>query len=185
MADILAVVLDLGRGIATVYLWIVILRAILQLSNSDANAALSKYIRLLTIYPLFWIKVVLIPVPARTRNVLAPAALIAIVAVIEQLFTPMPLHFPDLLVAAAARCVRVAGNIFIFVILIRVVMSWVRPSKPYWNHELVYSISETLLAPARRFIPTLGGLDFSPIVVLLVLNAVISMLTQFLFRLVL
>jgi YggT family protein len=42
----------------------------------------------------------------------------------------------------------------------------------------VHQITEPLLAPARRLLPPMGGLDFSPIIVFLVLGLLERMLPQ-------
>ena len=55
-------------------------------------------------------------------------------------------------------------------IVVRVISSWL-PISPYspwvrWSYQL----SEPILAPFRRIIPNLGGLDISPIVAFILLN---------------
>jgi YggT family protein len=64
-------------------------------------------------------------------------------------------------------------------IVVRVISSWL-PISPYskwvrWS----YRISEPILAPLRRFVPNLGGLDITPILAYILLNIIES----FLFRL--
>lgn len=59
-------------------------------------------------------------------------------------------------------------------ILARVLLSWIpnlNPSNPLVR--LLQQITDPILEPARRIIPPLGGLDISPIVVLLVLDLVL------------
>lgn len=58
----------------------------------------------------------------------------------------------------------------IIVMLVRLVMSLVRPSPYNAIVQVVYGLTEPLLAPLRRaFPPGPGGLDFRPLVFLLVL----------------
>jgi YggT family protein len=61
-------------------------------------------------------------------------------------------------------------------IVVRVISSWL-PISPYsawvsWS----YKLSEPILAPLRRVIPSLGGLDITPIVAYILLNLVESLL---------
>jgi YggT family protein len=49
-----------------------------------------------------------------------------------------------------------------FAILIQVVISWVNPGMYNPIMGLLHSLTEPLLAPARRIIPPVSGLDFSP-----------------------
>lgn len=66
-------------------------------------------------------------------------------------------------------------NVFIFAILIQVVISWVNPGMYNPITGLLHSLNEPLLAPARRLIPPISGLDLSPIAVIIFLQ-LISML---------
>jgi YggT family protein len=61
-------------------------------------------------------------------------------------------------------------------LIIRVVSSWL-PISPYsgwirWS----YALSEPILAPMRRVVPAMGGIDFTPIIAYFVLNIVESIL---------
>jgi len=77
------------------------------------------------------------------------------------------LHPVGLLLWAIAELLGLLFNIYMFSILIQVVLSWVNPNAYNPAVSLLYSINEPLLAPARRLIPPLSGLDLSPVVVLL------------------
>ena len=57
-----------------------------------------------------------------------------------------------------------------WVILGRVLMSWFDPSGNYRISRILYDMSEPILAPARRILPTFGGVDWSPLVTMIVLN---------------
>ena len=53
-------------------------------------------------------------------------------------------------------------------VLLRVILSWFMPYGMRQNPagDLLVSLTEPLMRPARRLIPAVGGLDLSPIVVL-------------------
>jgi YggT family protein len=62
---------------------------------------------------------------------------------------------------------------FIFYVLLfaNIIFSWVRPN-PYHPAygpiiRFVYAVTEPVLNPVRRLLPTMGGLDFSPMIVLI------------------
>lgn len=57
-----------------------------------------------------------------------------------------------------------------WVILGRVLMSWFDPSGNYRISRILYDMSESILAPARRILPTFGGVDWSPLVTMIALN---------------
>jgi len=53
-----------------------------------------------------------------------------------------------------------------------VILSWVAPGSHNPVAELVNQICEPALAPFRRFLPNLGGLDLSPIFAFLALKLI-------------
>lgn len=66
-------------------------------------------------------------------------------------------------------------DLYFYVILATVIISWltafniINGSNPYVRQAnyILRQLTEPLLAPIRRVLPDLGGLDFSPIVLLL------------------
>jgi YggT family protein len=46
-------------------------------------------------------------------------------------------------------------------------LSWVAPESPHPFLKLIEEISTKLLAPIRKLIPSMGGLDISPIFALI------------------
>jgi YggT family protein len=71
-------------------------------------------------------------------------------------------------------------NLYFYVILASVIMSWlisfnvINGSNPYVR-QISYALqrlTEPLLGPIRRFLPDLGGIDISPIILLLGLQFV-------------
>ncbi len=75
-----------------------------------------------------------------------------------------------LIVYSAAELLKMTVYLFIFLIFIRVLLSWVAP---YGGHNpvtgLLFSVTEPLMRPARRLIPPLSGLDLSPVAVFILL----------------
>ena len=70
-----------------------------------------------------------------------------------------------------------ALNLYIIVVLVRMVMSWF-PMQPGSTIERVNvvlrTITDPLLMPVRRMLPPLGGIDLSPLFVLLFLQIVVG-----------
>lgn len=71
-----------------------------------------------------------------------------------------------------AELLGLAINVYVFAILIQVIISWVNPGMYNPVMGLLHSLNEPLLAPARRVIPPISGLDLSPIAVIIVLQLV-------------
>jgi YggT family protein len=69
-------------------------------------------------------------------------------------------------------------NIYSFVILARVLMSWINVDPYSPLARVIYDLTEPVLAPARNLLPPAAGLDFSPIIVLVVLQILGTMLAN-------
>jgi YggT family protein len=62
-------------------------------------------------------------------------------------------------------------NLFFFVILIKVILSWVAPQNYNPMTVLLHTMAEPVLRPFRRIIPAIGGFDISPIFAIIMLKA--------------
>ncbi|MCI0800526.1 MAG: YggT family protein [Chloroflexi bacterium] len=75
-----------------------------------------------------------------------------------------------------AGLINAVLTIFTIAIFARVILTFIIPMSGNKPHPIVISIStlvnqvtEPVLGPVRRSLPTFGGMDFSPMVVLIVL----------------
>lgn len=57
-----------------------------------------------------------------------------------------------------------------FVVLARVLVSWIDPAGNGRISRVLIDMSEPILAPVRRVLPATAGIDFSPIVVMILLQ---------------
>ncbi len=62
-------------------------------------------------------------------------------------------------------------NLFFFVILIKVILSWVAPHNYNPITVLLHTMAEPVLRPFRRVVPGIGGIDISPIFAIILLKA--------------
>ncbi|MCY4384824.1 MAG: YggT family protein [Nitrospinae bacterium] len=74
-------------------------------------------------------------------------------------------------------------TIYIWIIIIRALLSWVNPDPYNPIVQILYRLTEPVLAPVRYRMPDIGGIDASPIVVLLVIFFLQSFLVQSIFDL--
>lgn len=65
---------------------------------------------------------------------------------------------------------------FIIVLFVRVVFSWVSPFPTNAVSRIAFMVTEPVLAPVRRRLPPMSGMDLSPLVVLLVAYFIIAAL---------
>jgi YggT family protein len=78
-----------------------------------------------------------------------------------------------LLFLAFVRLIRLSIYIFIVVIIAQAVMSWVspyHPAAPFFN-----ALSDPLLKPVRRVVPPIGGVDITPVFILIILQLILML----------
>lgn len=72
---------------------------------------------------------------------------------------------------AALELVRFSVYILVFALIVQAVFSWVNPSAPLaW---IFNAMTQPFLRPLRRFIPPLGGIDLTPLVLIVALQVLI------------
>ncbi len=83
-------------------------------------------------------------------------------------------------------------TLYIYVIIAYAVMSWLiafnvmNTRSPFVRSllDVLYRITEPALAPIRRFLPNLGGIDVSPIILWLIIIFIQSVILPFIASLV-
>lgn len=74
--------------------------------------------------------------------------------------------------------VQILGFVLWFLLIARVVTSWTAPSGGGGLVAFIYQVTEPILAPIRRVIPAAGGIDWSPLVAMLLLGVLVRLLSQ-------
>ncbi len=69
-------------------------------------------------------------------------------------------------------------KILFYFVIAGVVKSWVAPFSENDMWQIVEEVSNKILDPIRKFIPAIGGLDFSPIFAFILLNSINVFLAQ-------
>ena len=68
---------------------------------------------------------------------------------------------------AVARILDIALSAYMWILIIRAVLSWVNPDPYNPIVQFLVRSTEPVLRPVRRLLPLAGGIDFSPLVVIL------------------
>lgn len=145
------------------YIFAVLLRFLFQLVRADFYNPLCQAIVTVTNPPLRPLRryvpslagldtaSILLLLVLQTANTLLVALVLGL--------SPNPI---GLLVVAVAELLGKVVWTFIGAIIIQVILSWVSPGAYNPVAAVVYSLTEPLLAPARRVLPPLGAIDLSP-----------------------
>lgn len=67
-------------------------------------------------------------------------------------------------------------KIYGYIIIVRVIISWVNPNPYNPLVRLVRGLTDPVLEPIRRLLPDMGGLDISPFVALLIIWILMSLI---------
>jgi YggT family protein len=81
--------------------------------------------------------------------------------------------------AAIAKILDIALTLYMWIIIVRALVSWVNPDPHNPIIRFLNTVTEPVLYRVRRRLPiSFGGIDFSPIIVLLVIIFVQSFLVR-------
>ena len=81
---------------------------------------------------------------------------------------------PTILWFALRALLRLAVYIMIGALILQAVLSWINPYSPL--SAPAQQLTSPLLDPIRRFVPLIGGIDLSPLVAILLLQALLMFL---------
>ena len=69
-----------------------------------------------------------------------------------------------------------ALQIYSYILLARILMSWVPQLRNNQIGQILYQLTEPVMAPFRKILPPMGGMDFSPILLFMGINYLIRLL---------
>ncbi len=76
--------------------------------------------------------------------------------------------------------ISLATKVYSLLIIGRVIVSWVNPDPNNAIVNFIFRVTEPVLAPVRSVIPAFGGLDFTPILVLVGIQLLESVVVKLL-----
>ena len=159
------------------YLMVVLLRLWLQLAQADFYNPLSQFIVKAT-HPLVGPLRRIIPSLGRLDTatlflaIVIAAAKIVVLSLISYGGVSNPL---GIFVTSIYIVIGEALRLILYVLIIRAVLSWVSQGQNPIE-SLMQQLTEPLIAPIRRIIPAMGGLDLSPMVVIIALLFIMKLL---------
>ena len=73
------------------------------------------------------------------------------------------------LINAIAEIISWGLSIYVWVIIARALISWVNHDPYNQIVTFLYSVTEPVLEPIRRRLPYMGGIDISPVIVIIII----------------
>lgn len=165
---------------STFYMTLVILRFLLQLARADFYNPISQFVVKVTNPPLRILRKVIPPWGGIDGASIVLAILIQAITfvLVLLLFNASSALFNPLWLLSWS-VLNVAGliaTLYFWAVIAMVVVSWIAPGSSHPAIALVAQITEPVMRPVRKVIPSLGGLDLSPIIVFLALQVITVMI---------
>ncbi len=151
---------------------LILLRIMMQLAKVDFYNPISQFIITVTNPPL---KPLRRWIPG-LWGVDFPALLLAIVVQILGIVLLVALkgtltsNLMPYVVYGVFGVFDIALQLMFFALLAQIVISWVAPNSYHPMVILIRQLGDPIMAPFRRWIPPFGGLDFSPMIAILIIH---------------
>ena len=149
-----------------------LLRFLLQAVRADFYNPVSQFLARVT-NPLVLPLRRIIPSVAKFDTASALLAVLIQVLAIVVLLLLNGLGVPNPVRLLGWALLGLAGlllNLYFFALLAMIILSWVAPQSRHPALLLLFQLTEPVMAPFRRLLPNMGGLDFSPILVFILIN---------------
>tara|TARA_B100001245_G_scaffold225620_1_gene200408 strand:+ start:315 stop:896 length:582 start_codon:yes stop_codon:yes gene_type:complete len=98
------------------------------------------------------------------------------VTLVELIMSGEMLAFSGLIILTVTHLLKTILYIYLFIIIVQVIISWINPDAYNPITMIMYQLSEPILRPVRRTIPSAGGFDFSPLIILVIINLLMILL---------
>lgn len=170
-ANVTEAVYFLVKTLFSIVIWLFLLRIVLQWVRADFYNPLSQTIWRATRYPTDWLRRYL--PPWRNINIAAVLTVVLItllyIHVTSGILNLRLSRYPAL-GYALMKLATMTLDLYTFSLFLQALLSWLGPGVNNPASNVLWSMNEPLLRPVRRVIPTISGLDLSPLVMILVLQ---------------
>ncbi len=158
----------------TLYMLAMVLRFLLQLVRADFYNPISQFLVKITNPVVIPLRKVIPGLGGMDLASLLLALILQMLSIVV-LMALYGLGLPNpilLLLWSALGLVGLLVNIYFFALLAMIILSWLAPGSGNPAVFLLYQITEPVMAPFRKLLPPMGGMDFSPILVFILINVV-------------
>ncbi|HDN2511566.1 YggT family protein [Providencia vermicola] len=154
------------------YIFVLLLRVWMQCVRADFYNPFSKFVVKATQPIVAPLRRVIPAIGSIDTASVVVAFVLAIAAIIFGMWATnlLPILGVTILPMGIILLLTYAGKLIFWMILIRAILSWVSQGRNPVDY-LLYQLTEPLMAPIRRIIPAMGGLDFSAMIVMFILIA--------------
>ncbi len=172
MSTVTEISIYLIQALANLYLLMVLVRLMLQLAKANFYNPVSQFVVKATALPLTPLQKIFPPFKNLNNACLVLALLVQLLAIQASalVYNGALVPIASSLSWAVLGIASLILNIYFYGLFIVIILSWVAPRSHHPAIALLWQLMEPVMAPFRRLIPPLGGLDLSPIVLFLLIN---------------
>ena len=164
----------LVQTLLSLYLLTMLLRFVLQLVRADFYNPICQFLVKVTNPLVIPLRRVLPGFGGLDMASLVLALLLQLAGIVALLLIN-GLGLPNILLLLLWSVIGLIGllvNIYFFALLAMIILSWVAPGSNHPAIYLLFQITEPVMAPFRKALPSMGGMDFSPILVFILINVI-------------
>lgn len=153
------------------YIFVVMLRFLMQWVRADFYNPVSQFVVKITNPPLRPLRRI---IPGLAGMDLASVVLLIALQVVDLMLINLAVgrvsSAGGLFVTAIAALLSTLITLYFITIFVEVILSWIATGAYSPITYLITQLNAPIMAPARRLIPPIGGIDLSPLVVIIVLQ---------------
>lgn len=172
MSSVSSGLIDLFNTLFTLYVSFLLLRLFLPRVGADYNNPISQFVIKITDPTLLPVRRIM------PRTAYLDISLVSLIIIFEFIKFSVLYYFQtryfisisSLVIYSLADILRILIDMAFWFIILRVIISWVAPSNYNPALDILYRLTNPLLAPFQRIIPSIGGLDISPIILFVCLR---------------
>lgn len=160
-----------------IFIFLFMIRLVLVWAGANYFDPVTQFVTKLTDFVVKPLRRIL---PNVRRFEIASIVILLVLEVVKYFLTTFLMFgIPDIvgiIIIAFADTGKGILQIFFYAIIIQALLSWIQPYATV--NQLLYQITSPIMAPLRRIIPTLNGIDITPIPALILLQLLMLVVAE-------
>jgi YggT family protein len=167
-------------SLAQLYLFVLLIRLLLPWLGADFRNPLAQGVLKITSPLVVPLRRVIPPIGRiDTATLLVTFAILYATIFLILSIQQIPANFAQIAVSALVYLPLLTLRLYTFLIIVRVVLSWVSAGGYNPAVAIIYTLTDPVLRPIRRIIPVMGGFDLSPIFAVILVGALVRVVSGY------
>lgn len=167
-------------SLAQLYLFVLLLRLLLPWLGADFRNPLAQGVLKITSPLVVPLRRVIPPIRRiDTATLLVTFAILYATIYLILSIKGFEASFPEIAISALVYVPLLTLRLYTFLIIVRVVLSWVSTGGYNPAVAIIYTLTDPVLRPIRRIIPVMGGFDLSPIFAIILVGALVKVVSGY------